>query len=117
MTAAIVIQDAQAAIARAATLRAIHTAEDHASLRWLTRAREAALWCADNLPTFTGHDVSDRMRDTKTDPIESERNPSAVGPVLLRLKREGLIEKTGERVYSARDNCHRELVVWRKVGT
>jgi hypothetical protein len=91
-------------------------AYDHASVRWCANATKAVRLCADLLPEFTADDVWDVMEKGAVDPIESERNPAALGPVILAFVRADYIAKTGELRPSRFARRHRDLTVWAKVA-
>lgn len=95
-----------------AKARAIQTAEDHAAKRWRENAWKALRLCADIMATFCSEDVWDAMQKAGADPLESDRNPSALGPIFLRAARADLIRKTGRTRPSTRDVCHRDLTEW-----
>jgi len=89
-------------------------AEDGASLRWLALARDCVAVCASTLPQFTTDDVWAALERSGRDIIESERNPSAIGVVMLAAKRAGTIRKVeGVTVTSTRPSRHGQLLrVW-----
>ena len=89
-------------------------AEDGASLRWLALARDCVAVCAAVLPQFTTDDVWAALERSGRDIIESERNPSAIGVVMLAAKRAGTIRKVeGVTVTSTRPSRHGQLLrVW-----
>ncbi len=92
-------------------------AEDGASLRWLALARDCVAVCASTLPQFTTDDVWAALERSGRDIIESERNPSAIGVVMLAAKRAGTIRKVeGVSVTSTRPSRHGQLLrVWAAV--
>jgi len=91
------------------------TAELHASERWMASAMVAVLLCADTLPDFTSDDVWDVLRHWKTDPLETERNPKALGAVMLKAAKRGWIVKTGTVRNSTRKSLHASpRTVWRR---
>ena len=92
-------------------------AEDGASLRWLALARDCVAVCASTLPQFTTDDVWAALERSGRDIIESERNPSAIGVVMLAAKRAGTIRKVeGVTVTSTRPSRHGQLLrVWAAV--
>jgi len=95
------------------------TAELHASTRWIDQAFQAVLFCAFRLsqPDFTSDDVWAVLERSGRDEIETERNPSALGAVMVRAKRCGFIVKTGEVRASARPSQHnQEIRVWRRAS-
>ena len=92
-------------------------AEDGASLRWLALARDCVTLCAAVLPQFTTDDVWAALERSGRDIIESERNPSAIGVVMLAAKKSGTIRKLeGVTVTSTRPSRHGQLLrVWTAV--
>ena len=95
-----------------AKARAIQPAEDHAANRWRENAWKALRLCTDILPAFTSEDVWAALQQAGADPLESDRNPSALGPIFLRAARDDLIRKTGRTRPSTREVCHRDLTEW-----
>ncbi len=98
--------------ARKAKVCGIQRAEDHAAKRWRENAWKALRLCADIMPTFTSESVWEALQKAGADPLESDRNPSALGPIFLRAARADLIRKTGRTVPSTREVCHRDLTEW-----
>lgn len=92
--------------------RGIRKADDHASIRWREAAAKAVRLCADLLPDFTADSVWEVLEKGGADVIETERNPSALGPVILAFARDQYIQKTGELRPSKFARRHRELTVW-----
>ena len=68
----------------------------HASQRWIDAARMAVLWCSAKLGKFTTQDVWRYLDAAEKDPLETERNPKAIGPIMSQMRREGHIIPTGE---------------------
>ena len=94
----------------------IQQAEQNASLRWCRAATDAVLWCAREYHDgFTADEVWTRLQDCGADPIEGERNPSALGPVMLKCARDGFIAPTGEYRLTTMIQRHRDVKVWRAV--
>lgn len=93
----------------------IQRADDHASTRWKALATQCVRICADTLPDFTSDDIWAALAHSTKDIIEGERNPSALGPVMLAMARTGYITKTGTVRPSKRPAQHgQEIRVWRK---
>ena len=85
---------------------AIDRSEAHADAEWRHEAFEAVMWVARMRPTFTADDVWDRIE-------AGTHEPSALGPVILRASRDGLIKPTGAYRPSRHARRHRDLKVWR----
>ena len=96
----------------------IAQADLHAAERWRQAAFEAVVLVSGLLPEFTTEDVWAALEQAGRDPLETERNPSAMGAVMLRAARAGLITKTGTYATSTRPSRHvAEMRVWRKTTT
>lgn len=91
---------------------AMAQAELHASQRWLDAAYEAVILVSGLLPEFTSTDVIAALTKGGKDVIESERNLTAMGSVMLRAARNGLIVKTG--AYIPTGHHKRPQACWRK---
>ena len=88
--------------------------DGHASTRWKALAAEAITWCADNLEDFTTDDVWAYLAQSGRDIMETERNPSAMGPAMRRAAVEGVIVKVGTVRPSIRPSQHcQEIRIWR----
>lgn len=99
-------------------LAGMATADAHATDRWSQLALDCVRLCADALPDFTSDDVWKSLVASGQDVIETERNPKALGAVMLRAARAGLIVKTG----TVRNSTHvanhaRPVQVWQKAPT
>lgn len=99
-----------------ARAQGIEAADDHASIRWREAASKAVRLCADILPDFTADDCWEVLEKGGADPIETERHPAALGPIILAFARSDFIEKTGEMRRSRFTRRHRDLTVWRKAA-
>jgi hypothetical protein len=91
------------------------TAELHASERWAQAAYDAVVFVSGLMPDFTAADVWATLKGGERDPIESERNPTAMGAVMARAARDRLITPTGE--YRPTGHHKRPQMVWRKTST
>lgn len=101
--------------AEAAKAQGMATAELHATERWMLSAMVTVLFCADTLPEFTSDDVWEVLRNAKADPLETERNPKALGAVMLKAAKRGWIEKTGMVRNSKRKSLHASpRTIWRR---
>lgn len=90
------------------------TTNRHASTRWKVLAAEAILWCAKNLTDFTTDDVWAYLTRSGHDIIETERNPSAMGPAMRRAAVKGVIVKVGTVRPSIRPSQHcQEIRIWK----
>lgn len=90
---------------------AIATAGRGADPRWVHWADRAIRHAAARAARFTTDDVWDLLETWEVDP---PREPRALGAVLRRLAREGVITSTGTYIKSSRVECHkRPVVVWR----
>ena len=99
-------------------LAGMATADLHATERWTQLALDCVRICADTLPDFTSDDVWKSLVASGQDAIETERNPKALGAVMLRAARAGLIVKTGTVRNSDRPQLHASpRQVWRKAPT
>ena len=105
---------AQAAEAEREKQDAMATAELHASDRWNAAAMRAVVLVSALLPSFTASDVWAALREGGHDIIESERNPTAMGAVMLRAARQGLIIATG--AYTPTGHHKRPQMCWRKTS-
>jgi hypothetical protein len=73
---------------------------------WRLLAEDSARWCARMRPTFTTDDVWARM--VSQDPEGAKvREPRALGAIMSKLHRDGVLAPTGEYVPSARPSAHR----------
>lgn len=97
--------------ARKAAEEAIRQANDNALESWKRDAYAAIEWCVRRFGTFTTDEVWERLDALK---LANGANPVAMGPVILRAEREGLIEKTGEVRSTHIKRRHRRLTVWRE---
>jgi len=90
--------------------------DGHASTRWKALAAEAITWCADNLEDFTTDDVWAYLAQSGRDIMETERNPSAIGPAMRRAAIARLIVKIGATRVSVRPTRHcQELRIWKRI--
>lgn len=94
----------------------ITAADEHAARRWRENAAKAVRLCAEIMPDFDADDVWDVLEKGGADPIETERNPAALGPIILAFARTDYIRKTGEMRRSRFARRHRDLTVWRKAA-
>ena len=100
--------------AHASTLardRSIQQVDEHAELEWKAAAEEAVRAAARELHRFVADDVWKRIPDDVR-----PHEPRALGPVMLRAQREGVIEPTGDFRLTERVSSHRRpLRVWRLI--
>jgi len=99
-----------------ATLRdtGMAQADAHAATRWKALAAEAIAWCARNHDDFTTDDVWAFLAESGQDIMETERNPSAMGPAMRRAASAGRIVKVGTVRPSTRPSQHcQEIRVWK----
>ena len=85
-------------------------ADRHANDEWKTTAEAAVVHIARMRPTFTADDVWQHLNSH----TESETHePSALGPIFNRLRRQGKIRPTGDFRISSRPSRHAApLRVW-----
>jgi len=86
---------------------AIEQVENAAKPEWLRQAYEALVRCAEENETFISDDV------WRYD-LKRTREDRALGPVFLRAKRQGIIEKTGTLRPSVRSHLSGKPV-WRSL--
>jgi hypothetical protein len=87
-------------------------ADAHADNAWKQAAEAAVLHVARMRVTFTADDV---WRQLAVATAVETHEPSALGPILNRLRRQGVIKTTGEFVVSHRASRHAApLRVWTK---
>ena len=100
--------------ARAARDEAIDRVDSHAHANWKSAAMATGWQLARQQAYFTSADLADRMMFHY--PKVHTHDTRALGPVMLRLMREGAITRTErvERSGRAR-NHHRPLAVWRSI--
>jgi hypothetical protein len=97
------------AAAAAARSDGINAADDHANEIWKQDAYEAIRIVSGRLDDFTSDEVWEELQGTSTWTHE----PAALGPVMLKACRDGIIIKTDELRKTKIPRRHRELVVWR----
>lgn len=78
--------------------------------RLMAAAYRAVLAVADRLADFTSDDIWPLLERSG----ESTHEPAALGPVMLRAAKDGMIEQTGEMRQTRFARRHRKLTVWRK---
>lgn len=88
--------------AQVARDEALGRVEGGSDPRWVAAAERAVIWCANRFGTFTSDEVWDRLEYRK---VPAPREPRALGPVMKRAVRDGLIEPAGY-VQSARQERH-----------
>jgi hypothetical protein len=85
-------------------------ADANANDTWKQAAEAAVIHVARMRPTFTADDVWRQLQFATG--VETHE-PSALGPILNRLRRQGVIKQTGEFVVSHRASRHAApLRVW-----
>ena len=88
---------------------AIAEGEENADEGWKKDVHEAILKCVDRLDEFTTDDVW-AILDTDDDLAD----PRAIGAIMQRVQRSGVIAPTDQRRPSARPEAHRRPIrVWR----
>jgi len=92
------------AVARDSALDAVERAADE---EWKRKAWEAILYVAKRRSAFTTDAVWYMLQEWK---VASPREPRAMGPMVLRGRREGIFEVTGDRKKSERVGCHRRPI-------
>lgn len=100
--------------ARAATDEAIERVERHANENWTAAAFGVVVWVAERRPEFTTDPVwavlERRYPDVQT------HEPRALGAVIKKAVREGVIEATDRTHKSVRPECHRNpKAIWRSL--
>ena len=94
----------------AARDEAIERVDLNANTEWKKTAEAAVIYIARMRPTFTADDVWDHMR--KHTSCETHE-PSALGAIFNKLRRQGIIRHTGEFVISRRQTRHAAPIrVW-----
>lgn len=92
---------------------AINRAETHASARWCENALRAVRVCANVHDEFTTDEVWDALRTAGKDDFVTERNPTAMGAIMLRAARLGWIRKSGRVRQSTQTTNHqRDVTIW-----
>lgn len=87
----------------------IEQVEEHAHAEWLAAAMLAVRDLARHNDTFTTDQVWELL---ELDNVATHE-PRAMGAVMRRASKDGLIEATGNYVKSARPECHaRPVPVW-----
>lgn len=95
--------------AAAARQAGINDADDHANEIWKQDAYEAVRIVSTRLDDFTSDEVWEELQGTLT----LTHEPAALGPVMLKACRDGIIIKTDELRKTKIPRRHRDLVVWR----
>ncbi len=92
----------------------IDQVERNAEPAWKEAAYKAALTCCSSLIEFTADDVWAELEREHGRAFAYQRTitRSAMGPVLLRLQREGVASPTGRWRWSERRVNHRQIQVW-----
>ena len=94
----------------AARDEAIERVDQNANTEWKKTAEAAVIHIARMRPTFTADDVWDHLR--KHTSCETHE-PSALGAIFNKLRREGRIRHTGEFIISRRQTRHAAPIrVW-----
>lgn len=99
--------------ATAARDDAIGRADAGAVPAWRDVAYAAVLWCSTHYQTFTSDEVLNRLVDVRA---PSTPTLSALGPVMMKAARDGVIIKTGDQRLSRLRRRHRDLTVWRRAS-
>jgi hypothetical protein len=103
--------------AEAAKADGIKQASENASTRWKQAAFDAVCWCAEHFAVFTTDEVWERMALAHADPIETERHPAAMGPVMLRAQKLGkIVPSACAPIPSRFSRRHRKLTVWERAA-
>lgn len=85
----------------------IAQADSHAPVAWKALADDAGRWCARMRVTFTSDDVWARMVDVDSELALSVPEGRAMGGVMQRLKKSGVIDFANEMPRpSARPSLH-----------
>lgn len=96
--------------AKAAKEEGMARVDRNADEVWKFYAYSAVEQCAEHMDTFTSDDVTDHIPDY----VVTHEN-RALGPVMLKAARDGLIVKTGTVRNSTRRSLHSSpRTVWRK---
>lgn len=90
--------------ARAATDEAIERVERHADDDWKRLAYRAVRWLASTRAEFTAEDAGDALR--RYYPDAQTHEPRAMGPIMKRAQRDGIIEATDHFRRSDRPESH-----------
>lgn len=91
---------------------AIARADEHADPDWKEIAYRAIVWLARVYSEFTTDDVWDAM--VRWYPQATTHEPRALGAIMRKAARNGVIEKTDRVRESIRPVCHRNpKAVWR----
>lgn len=98
----------------APTLEGIQRADAGADEYWKVRAYEAARTVVERRGVFTADDVWEELGETTT--TATTPTAAAMGPIMLRLKREGLAQPTGLFLPASKRrtsrNGHQYIQVW-----
>lgn len=95
---------------RQATEAAIQAADDHADKEWRAAALASVLYCAKTMDEFTTDEVWSVLEQNY--PNLNTHEPAAMGPVMLRAARDGVIVKSGRTRLSVFSRRHRDLTIW-----
>lgn len=92
---------------------AVATSARNSAGRWQIMAYKAIVAVSEVRPAgFTADDIWEQLERMGESTLD--RNPSALGPVILQAARDGLIVKAGRTELSRYTRRHRDLTVWRK---
>lgn len=95
--------------------RGMTAANESAATRWKELAAEAIARCAAIYEDFTTDEVWVEIAASGRDLIESERNPSALGPAMRRAARANVIVKVGTVRPSTRPSQHCNVLrIWKR---
>ncbi|MEL6104847.1 MAG: hypothetical protein AAFU85_02370 [Planctomycetota bacterium] len=90
---------------------AIDRADQNADSDWKETALRLLHSIARRKDEFTADDLVEAL---ESESVETH-NPSAIGPVFLRAKKEGWIESTDQMQQTRISRRHRKLTVWRSL--
>jgi len=108
-----ILAEHEAACAESARDEAIAQVEANADREWKTAALNAVRWLAANRVEFTSDDV---WRLLPHQSAATTHEPRALGAVMRKAARDGLVRKTDRVVNSTRVECHaRPVAVWQSL--
>jgi hypothetical protein len=108
-----ILAEHEAEGAESARDEAIAQVEANADREWKTAALGAVRWLAANRVEFTSDDVWRLLPDQSA---ATTHEPRALGAVMRKAARDGLVRKTDRVVNSTRVECHaRPVAVWQSL--
>lgn len=101
-------EDIAAGVAATVRIQAIAQADANANADWKVEAERVVRHLADAGQPFTADDVWGILQGEGV----STHEPSALGGIVQRLARDGIISRTGRQVPTRLERRHRDLTEW-----